>query len=86
MRRKKETPKTYLPNGLEKGQEIICPVCGKRYKASEHTQYRVKAGRPCSLACFTIYRYEYAKEPVPEYYKKEYRKILKERKLKNESR
>ena len=76
----------FVNNGLRINSELVCPVCGKTFKVTKNTQFKVKYGYTCSLACFTIYRYEYVNEQIPEYYKKEYKKILKERKLKNGSK
>lgn len=36
------------------GEELICPVCGKIFKATEKTKYIIKGGYTCSWKCFFV--------------------------------
>lgn len=34
------------------GEELICPVCGKTFKANEDTLYFIASGYTCNWQCF----------------------------------
>lgn len=34
------------------GDELVCPICRKKFKASENTAFIAKGGFVCSWECF----------------------------------
>lgn len=37
---------------VQLGEQLVCPVCGKEFRATEDTNYIVKEGFVCSWKCF----------------------------------
>lgn len=36
------------------GEKLICPVCGKEFKATEDTKYIAGGGYTCDWKCFLV--------------------------------
>ena len=34
------------------GEELVCPVCGEKFKATTDTMYIIRGGYTCSWKCF----------------------------------
>lgn len=39
-------------NSVVVGDTLVCPVCGKSFKATEDTCYFISGGYTCSWKCF----------------------------------
>lgn len=44
------------------GEELICPVCGKHFKATEDTRCLINGNYTCDWKCFSDYYNKHANE------------------------
>lgn len=41
-----------MVQAVKLGEDLVCSVCGKHFKATEHTKYIIRGGYTCGWKCF----------------------------------